>query len=44
VPRWQRRRFREHWTTISGRPTGGHPPVSAEIRALVSSMAAANPL
>src|SRR6058998_3453297 len=44
VLRWQRRRFREHWTKLSGRPTGGRPPVNAEIRALVTCMAAANPL
>jgi len=44
VLRWQRRRFREHWTKLSGRPRVGRPPVSAEIRALVSRMAAANPL
>jgi putative transposase len=44
VLRWRRRRFRDHWTKLSGRPTGGRPPVSAEIRALVSRMAAANPL
>src|SRR5262249_33021656 len=44
VVQWQRRRFREHWTRISGRRTGGRPPVSAEIRALVSRMAVANPL
>ena len=44
VLRWQRRRFREHWTKLSGRPTGGRPPVSAEIRTLVTRMAAANPL
>jgi transposase InsO family protein len=44
VLRWQRRRFREHWTTLSGRPTGGRPPVSAELKALVTRMAAANPL
>src|SRR3989441_8385861 len=25
VLRWQRRRFREHWTRLSGRPTGGAP-------------------
>ena len=25
VLRWQRRRFREHWTKLSGRPTGGPP-------------------
>src|SRR5438093_2732843 len=44
VLRWQRRRFREHWTTRSGRPTGGRPLVHAEIRARVARMAAANPL
>jgi transposase InsO family protein len=44
VLRWQRRRFREYWTKLSGRPSGGRPPVNAEIRALVSRMAAANPL
>src|SRR5713226_4167725 len=44
VLRWQRRRFCEHWTKISGRPTGGRPPVNREISALVSRMAAANPL
>ena len=26
VLRWQRRRFREYWTQLSGRPTGGRPP------------------
>src|SRR2546426_4243985 len=44
VLRWQRRRFREHWTKLSGRPSGGRPPVTAEIKALVIRMAAANPL
>jgi putative transposase len=44
VLRWQRRRFREYWTKLSGRPTGGRPPVNAEIRALTARMAAANPL
>ena len=44
VLRWQRRRFREHWTKISGRPPVGRPPVNAEIKALVARMAAANPL
>ncbi len=43
VLRWQRRRFREHWTQLSGRPTGGRPPVNTEITALVRKMAAANP-
>src|SRR5712664_549951 len=44
VLRWQRRRFRKHWTRLSGRPTGGRPPVKAEIKVLVMRMAAANPL
>ncbi|HEV8640837.1 MAG TPA: integrase core domain-containing protein [Methylomirabilota bacterium] len=44
VLRWQRRRFREHWTKLSGRSTVGRPPVNAEIKALVIRMAAANPL
>ncbi len=44
VLRWQRRRFREYWTTLSRWPTAGRPPVGAEIRALVARMAAANPL
>jgi putative transposase len=44
VLRWQRRRFREHWTKLSGRPRVGRPPVNAEIAALVRRMAAANPL
>src|SRR5213596_4415332 len=43
VLRWQRRRFREHWTQLSGRPTG-RPPVNAEIKVLVMRMAAANTL
>jgi putative transposase len=44
VLRWQRRRFREHWTKLSGPPSGGRPPISAELKALVLRMAAANPL
>ena len=44
VLRWQRRRFRQHWTRLSGRPTVGWPAVNAEIKALVIRMAAANPL
>jgi putative transposase len=44
VLRWQRQRFRLHWTKLSGRPTGGRPPVHHEIRTLVSRMAEANPL
>ena len=44
VLRWQRRRFREYWTQLSAQPTGGRPPVNAELRALITRMAAANPL
>ena len=41
---WQRRRFREYWTKLSVRPTGGRPSVNAESKVLVTRMAAANPL
>jgi putative transposase len=44
VLRWQRRRFREYWTQLSGRTTGGRPAINAEIRALITRMANANPL
>jgi putative transposase len=44
VLRWQRGRFRRHWTTLSGRAALGRPPVNAEVRALVTRMAEANPL
>jgi putative transposase len=44
VLRWQRRRFREYWTQLSGRSTGGRPPINVVITALVRKMAAANPL
>ena len=44
VLRWQRRSFGEYWTKLSGGSSGGRPPVSAEIAALVRTMAAANPL
>jgi putative transposase len=44
VLRWQRRRFRAHWTSLSGRHPAGRPPVSRQIRALVVRMAHANPL
>jgi putative transposase len=44
VLRWHRHRFRAYWTQLSGRPTGGRPPIDAEIKALVRRMAAANPL
>ncbi len=44
VLQWRRRRFREHWTKISGRPMRGRPPVSADITALVTKIAEANRL
>ena len=44
VLRWQRRRFRDYWTQLSDRSTGGRSPVNAEIAALVRKMATANPL
>ena len=44
VLRWHRHRFRTHWTKRSGRPPLGRPPINAEIKALVTRMAAANPL
>jgi putative transposase len=44
VLRWQRRRFRKYWIQLSGGSTGGRPPINAEIRALVTRMATANPL
>ena len=42
--RWQRRRFGQDGTKLSGRPTGGRPPVHAEIQARGPRMAAAHPL
>jgi putative transposase len=44
VLRWQRRRFREYWTRLSGRPNRGRPPVNDAIKTLIAPMAAANPL
>jgi len=44
VLRWQRRRFRDYWTKLSGRPPAGRPSVHSEIKALVAKMVAANPL
>jgi transposase InsO family protein len=44
VLRWQRRRVRDYWTRRSHRPVVGRPQVTPEIRALVTQMAAANPL
>src|SRR4030095_17043819 len=44
VLRCERRRFREYWTKLSGRPTGGRPTTHAHIKALITRMAPANPL
>src|SRR3989449_4431802 len=44
VLRWQRRGFREYWSKLSGRSTGGRPAVHAEIKTLITRMATANPL
>ena len=43
VVRWQRRRFRERWTTPSGPHPVGRRPVNAQIAALIVRMAKANP-
>ncbi|MGH7304589.1 MAG: integrase core domain-containing protein [Candidatus Rokuibacteriota bacterium] len=44
VLQWQRRRFCDYWTKLSGRSNRGRPQVQAEIKALILRMAAANPL
>src|SRR6059036_4190415 len=44
VLRWQRRRFREYWSKLSGRSPGGRPAVHAEIKTLITRMATANPV
>ena len=44
VLRWQRRRFCEYWTRLSGRASRGRPQVHPEIKALILRMAAATPL
>ena len=44
VLQWQRRRFREYWTKLSRRASGGRPQVHPEIKVLILRMAAANPL
>src|SRR5438876_128975 len=42
VLRWQRRRFREHWTKLSRRPTRGRPRVDPEITAPSTATRSAN--
>ena len=43
VIRWQRKRFKEHWTklSISGEP--GRPRISEEVRELIRTMSRMNP-
>ncbi len=44
VIRWQRAGFRLVWTWKSRRPGPGHPAVAPDVRALIRTMARANPL
>jgi putative transposase len=44
VIRWQRTGFRLFWTWKSRRPGPGRPAVAPEVRALIRTMARANPL
>jgi len=41
---WQRKRFKRYWWGLSQRKGPGRPPVHTEIRKLVRTMTAANPL
>lgn len=40
---WRRKGFRAYWARISQKKSGGRPPASSEVRALIKRMAAANP-
>ena len=42
VVSWQRRRFKQYWKKLSQKKGPGRPKVSAEVRKLVRTMAAAN--
>jgi putative transposase len=42
VVKWRQRGFRAYWARISQRKSGGRPPASCEVRALIKRMAAAN--
>jgi transposase InsO family protein len=45
VVRWQRERFHRFWANLSKRSaTAGRPPVSAEVRTLIRTLAQSNPL
>jgi putative transposase len=41
---WHRNRFKRYWWRLSQRKEQGRPPVSSEIRKLIRTMAATNPL
>jgi len=42
VIRWQRRRFREHWTRLSQQGKPGRPTVSEEVKDLIRTVSAIN--
>jgi putative transposase len=44
VMAWQRKRFRDHWATLSQGSKTGRPAVSQEIRALIRKLSTANPM
>ena len=41
---WRRRKFRQYWAQLSGRPGPGRPPIPQEIQDLIRQMSAANVL
>ena len=43
IIRWQRRRFREHWTRLSRSGEPGRPPVPDEVKELIRTMSSMNP-
>jgi transposase InsO family protein len=43
VVRWQQRRFRDYWRRLSDSSRIGRPPISPELRALITQMWTANP-
>lgn len=43
VIRWQRKRFKEHWTRLSQRREPGRPTVSDEVKELIRMISAMNP-
>jgi putative transposase len=44
VIRWQRRRFKEHWTRLSRSGEPGRPPVPDEVKELIRTMSSMNPM